>query len=132
MVSVEETANKWLARHNERAMRWRHDLHAHPELSNEEHRTTQLLVDVLRAEGLDPVRFPHTGLYVDLGPTKGERVAFRAEDEHTGVVAHKGLPLGAALDPLGSPKGVEGAVGQRDLNGNDGVFSGVFTHDREF
>ncbi|MGF7234511.1 MAG: amidohydrolase [Frankia sp.] len=46
----------------------RRDVHAHPELSRREHRTTALLVDRLRAAGLAPHRLPTgTGLYCDIG-----------------------------------------------------------------
>lgn len=46
---------------------FRRDLHAHPELSYDEHRTTDRIVELLEAEGLQPVRMENTGAYVDIG-----------------------------------------------------------------
>lgn len=43
-------------------------MHANPELSNEEHRTTDYIYDFLESEGFKPVRFKNiTGLYCDMG-----------------------------------------------------------------
>lgn len=46
---------------------FRRDLHAHPELSRKEFRTTDKLMERLAAAGLNPVRLENTGLYVDIG-----------------------------------------------------------------
>jgi amidohydrolase len=46
----------------------RRRVHATPELSRAEHRTTALLVQRLRAAGLHPVELPGTGLVCDVGP----------------------------------------------------------------
>jgi amidohydrolase len=57
----------------------RRDLHAHPEPSWEEHRTTQVLVEQLRAIGLDPRVAPTgTGVVCDIG-TDGPMVALRGD-----------------------------------------------------
>ena len=57
----------------------RRDLHAHPEPSWQEHRTTRVLADRLRAEGLAPEVGPTgTGLVCDLG-TSGPIVALRGD-----------------------------------------------------
>jgi amidohydrolase len=70
----------------------RDDLHAHPELSRREHRTTALLVDRLRAAGLSPHTLPTgTGLYCDIVPRAGEITPERGD----GVVM-----LRADLDAL--------------------------------
>lgn len=46
----------------------RRDLHAHPELSWKEERTTERLAAALRTAGLEPELMPETtGLYVDIG-----------------------------------------------------------------
>src|SRR5699024_428267 len=43
-------------------------MHANPELSNEEYRTTDYIYDFLESEGFKPVRFKNiTGLYCDMG-----------------------------------------------------------------
>ena len=48
-------------------VRFRRDIHKHPELSYEEYRTTDRIVHALEAAGLHPVRFERTGCYVDVG-----------------------------------------------------------------
>ncbi|MFC7403120.1 amidohydrolase [Citricoccus sp. GCM10030269] len=46
---------------------FRRDIHAHPELSDDEHRTTERILQTLRAAGLSPVKLENTGAYVDIG-----------------------------------------------------------------
>ncbi|MGM7669483.1 amidohydrolase [Microbacterium sp. A93] len=46
---------------------FRRDLHAHPELSYDEHRTTDRILQTLSAAGLSPVKLEDTGAYVDIG-----------------------------------------------------------------
>ena len=60
----------------------RRDLHAHPELSWNEQRTTEVVAARLEAAGLAVTRLPHTGLVVDIGDAvvrRGRRVALRAD-----------------------------------------------------
>jgi amidohydrolase len=59
----------------------RRDLHAHPELSRTEERTTKVVADLLAAAGLKPRLFPGTGLMCDIGPTSTQArlVALRAD-----------------------------------------------------
>jgi amidohydrolase len=60
----------------------RRDLHAHPELSWNEQRTTEVVAARLEAAGLVVTRLPHTGLVVDIGDPAsggGRRVALRAD-----------------------------------------------------
>ncbi|MCW2620816.1 MAG: amidohydrolase, partial [Frankiales bacterium] len=65
-------AEAWLVLHGDELVAVRRDLHAHPELGWQEHRTTQLLVARLRAAGLDPqVLTSGTGLVVEVGPRHG-------------------------------------------------------------
>jgi amidohydrolase len=47
----------------------RRDLHAHPESSRDEHRTTDLVATRLEKAGIEVRRLPGTGLLVDLGIT---------------------------------------------------------------
>lgn len=70
------------ARHDE-LVAIRRDIHAHPEVSRAETRTTALIADRLRAAGLEPRLLPGTGLVCDIGDvpegaTRG-RVALRAD-----------------------------------------------------
>jgi amidohydrolase len=74
-VSVAE----FLADQGQRLVEVRRDLHAHPELSNEEHRTTALVADALTHAGLSPRVLPSgTGLVCDVGPTP-PTIALRAD-----------------------------------------------------
>jgi amidohydrolase len=60
----------------------RRELHAHPELGYHEVRTTELIVDQLRAAGLHPSVLPQgTGVICDIGPDDPARpmIALRAD-----------------------------------------------------
>jgi amidohydrolase len=58
----------------------RRDLHAHPELSGQEVRTTELVADRLRKAGLDPGVLPGgVGLLCDVGLGSGPLTALRAD-----------------------------------------------------
>jgi amidohydrolase len=72
------TAAEFLADHGQRLVEVRRDLHAHPELSREERRTTELVADALSHVGLDPALLPGTGLICDVGPA-APTVALRAD-----------------------------------------------------
>lgn len=60
---------------------WRHELHRHPELAFEEHRTGALVAEQLRAMGLEPVTgVGGTGVVALIqGQTPGPTVALRAD-----------------------------------------------------
>ncbi|HET7310525.1 MAG TPA: amidohydrolase [Mycobacteriales bacterium] len=65
-MGVEE----FLAEHGESLVELRRDLHAHPELGWQEHRTTARIVDELTAAGLAPRTLPGgTGVICDIGPS---------------------------------------------------------------
>lgn len=57
----------------------RRDLHAFPELSWQEERTTDIVAAWMDKLGLSPNRFEGTGLSVDIGPVGGPIVALRAD-----------------------------------------------------
>jgi amidohydrolase len=60
---------EFLADHGSELVDLRRDLHSHPELGWQEHRTTQRIVDELTAVGLAPRKLPGgTGLICDIGP----------------------------------------------------------------
>ncbi|MDQ1674422.1 MAG: hypothetical protein QOC98_2984 [Frankiaceae bacterium] len=63
----DQWASRWLADGLDELIAIRRQLHAHPELSRAEFATTDLVVERLRAVGLDPVRLPGTGAYCDVG-----------------------------------------------------------------
>ncbi len=73
-------------------LRWRQELHAHPEVSWQEHRTTAVITEHLTAAGISVTPLPGSGAVADLGsaePTR--RIALRADldalpvDEATGL-----------------------------------------------
>ena len=64
--------------HRTELLELRRDLHANPELSWHEQRTTDLVAARLEAAGLSVTRLPHTGLLVDVGD-EPPTVALRAD-----------------------------------------------------
>jgi amidohydrolase len=70
----------------------RRDLHAHPELSREETRTTQSVADHLAAAGVRVRLLPGTGLLADVGPEDAvHRIALRADMDALPVRERTGL-----------------------------------------
>ena len=68
--------------HRTELLELRRDLHANPELSWHEQRTTNVVAARLEAAGLAVTRLARTGLVVDIGddgPAAGPRVALRAD-----------------------------------------------------
>lgn len=62
------TVARWLAEHADELVALRRDLHAHPELGRQEHRTADLVAARLTAAGLIPQRLPDTpGVWCDIG-----------------------------------------------------------------
>ncbi len=81
----------WLLRRGEWLREFRRDIHAHPELSWRELRTTAAVFDALTAAGLKPRRLSTTGLVCDLGPDDGPRVALRADMDALPIHEDTGL-----------------------------------------
>ncbi|MBT1002350.1 amidohydrolase [Paenarthrobacter sp. DKR-5] len=71
---------------------FRRDLHAHPELSHKEFRTTDKLVDALEAAGLKPQRLENTGLFVDIG-SGPVATALRGDIDALPILEETGLPF---------------------------------------
>jgi len=92
----------FLAGHEDELIEFRRDLHAHPELSNAEHRTTRRVAQRLAEAGLRPVILPKgTGLLVDIVPSNysehdpgAERpvVALRADLDALPLADEKNVP----------------------------------------
>ncbi|MCX6397130.1 MAG: amidohydrolase [Propionibacteriales bacterium] len=76
----------------------RRDLHAHPELSWHEQRTTELVADRLRAAGVPVTLLPGSGLYADLGHGTGPVVALRADLDALPVTDRSGQPWASTVD----------------------------------
>ena len=67
-MSGSPLADAWLRHSASELVAVRRDLHAHPELGRQEHRTTALLNDRLEAAGLSPKLLSSgTGLVCDVG-----------------------------------------------------------------
>jgi len=80
----------------EKAVAWRRDLHANPELSNRELRTGKLVAEHLRALGFDEVRenVAHTGVVGLLrGGKPGPVVALRADMDGLPVTEEVDVPF---------------------------------------
>lgn len=69
---------------------FRRRVHQHPELSFQEHQTTDRIVERLTAEGLSPQRFEGTGCYVDIGQGS-HSVALRADIDALPILEQTGL-----------------------------------------
>jgi amidohydrolase len=80
----------------EKVVAWRRDIHAHPELSNREHRTGKLVAEHLKSLGLDVVReqVAHTGVIgVLVGGKPGPVIALRADMDGLPVTEEVDLPF---------------------------------------
>ncbi|MFS0277561.1 amidohydrolase [Corynebacterium striatum] len=84
--------NAWFDSHRAEVISWRRHIHRHPETSNNEVETTNFIARTLKEYGLQPQRFPETGLMVDIGPdTELGRLAFRADIDALPVTEVTGL-----------------------------------------
>jgi amidohydrolase len=93
-VSVAE----FLADNGQRLVEVRRDLHAHPELSREERRTTELIADALSHVGLSPQILPAgTGLVCDIGPER-PTVALRADLDALPIPDSKDVSYRSTVD----------------------------------
>src|SRR5437773_1472093 len=88
----------FLAEHQAELIDFRRDLHAHPELAFNEHRTTRRVALRLAAAGLRPVILPKgTGMLVDIGSeqvpyTERPVVALRADMDALPMTDDKDVP----------------------------------------
>lgn len=75
----------------------RHDLHAHPELGNQEVRTQKVIADFLKAAGVDEVvvgwKDAPTAVIGILNPKKGNAVGLRADIDALPITERTGLPF---------------------------------------
>lgn len=93
MEGIAARVDEWLRTNYDEVIGWRRHIHTHPELSHMEYATTDFIEARLRERGLSPVRFPGTGLMVDLGPDTPDRLAFRADIDALPVTEVTGLPF---------------------------------------
>jgi len=88
----------FLAEHHDRLVEFRRDLHAHPELGRYEFRTTERIVAVLRAAGLEPrVLAGGTGVLCDVGPLPAT-IGLRADIDALPIDDGKDVPYRSTLD----------------------------------
>ena len=76
----------------------RRDLHAHPELSWRELRTTAVVADRIRRARWRVTELPRTGLIADLGPGTGPVVALRADLDALPVPDLTGDPWASTVE----------------------------------
>ena len=87
-----QLAGPWLEPLLPELIEFRRDLHAHPELSFKEFRTTDRLVARLEAAGLKPRRLEGTGVVVDVG--EGPiATALRGDIDALPIIEETGLPF---------------------------------------
>jgi len=93
--------DEFLDAHLEELIAFRRQLHAHPELSGEEHATTDLVSSRLQIAGLEPrVLTRGTGLLCDLdtGTSTGPVVALRADLDALAMHDDKDVPYRSQVD----------------------------------
>ena len=100
---------------NAQVIAWRRQIHANPELSNREFKTSKLVADHLRSLGLD-VRtgIAHTGVVAIIkGGKSGPRIALRADMDALPVTERSNLPFAskATTNYNGETVGVMHACG---------------------
>lgn len=77
---------------------WRQDIHAHPELAYQEHRTSGFVADMLRSFGLDEVttgigRTGVVGVIHGRSTASGKVIGLRADMDALPIVEETGLPM---------------------------------------
>jgi amidohydrolase len=95
VARLEEEIRKRCAAGEERLIAWRRDIHQHPELGDQEVRTSRIVADHLRGLGLE-VRtgIARTGVVGILkGGKPGRTVALRADMDALPVLEPEGLPF---------------------------------------
>ncbi|GFZ92267.1 amidohydrolase [Nesterenkonia alkaliphila] len=97
---AEVTAAEIIDELEDTLIEFRRDLHAHPELSWQEERTTEQIVARLREAGLEPVRLPETtGCYVDVGPAEAPiAAAFRGDIDALPIIETTGLEYASTTE----------------------------------
>jgi amidohydrolase len=100
-VKPSDVSDGWLREHADDLVRVRRDLHSHPEIGYEEHRTTALLLDKLSEVGLAPkVLTRGTGLVCDVGSGDGPVVVLRADIDALPLQDEKLVPYRSTVPGL--------------------------------
>ncbi len=92
--------DRWLVSHGAELVALRRDLHAHPELSKHELRTTATVAGLLEAAGLKPRLLPTgNGIICDIaGDPAGPMVALRADMDALPIPDAKDVPYKSTVD----------------------------------
>ncbi len=79
---------------------WRQDIHRHPELAYQEHRTATKVAELLRAFGVDEVTegIGKTGVVGIIRNGSGGRIGLRADMDALPIVEETGLPYASEHD----------------------------------
>src|ERR1700722_6219661 len=97
-MSLADTAQSWLAAHDDDLIAWRRHIHAHPELGRQEFGTTQFVATILAEAGLNLKVLPAgTGLTCDLGPEHLPKIALRADMDALPMQERTGAPYTSAV-----------------------------------
>ena len=102
-LGVANTLNQTIAQRvtavNDKVVAWRRDIHANPELSNREFRTSALVAQHLRSLGIEvQTGLAHTGVIGLLkGGKPGPVIALRADMDALPVVEKTGLPYASTV-----------------------------------
>ncbi|MCS6711070.1 amidohydrolase [Brachybacterium sp. EF45031] len=91
-----------LAEHRDDLIAVRRHIHAHPELSHQEHATTAYIAERLESLGLTPRLMPGTGLICDIPGTDLELapVALRADIDALGIQEEHDVPFRSRRDGI--------------------------------
>ncbi len=91
-----------------RLIELRHDLHRHPELGFEEHRTQHVVRTWLEEHGYEPCESAGTGLVADLRPGEGPTIALRADLDALPMPETTDLPYRSTHDGVAHKCGHDG------------------------
>ena len=114
-VAQAADVNQMAASVKDDVLKWRRDIHQHPELSNRETRTAKLVADLLRSLGLKPVTgIAHNGVVAIIkGGKPGPKIALRADMDALPVTENNNLPFASKVKATfnGQETGVMHACG---------------------
>ncbi|USQ77206.1 amidohydrolase [Ornithinimicrobium cryptoxanthini] len=89
-----EDVVEWVETHRGEIIALRRDLHEHPEVSWQEHRTTSVVIERLEAVGVMVTSMAGTGAIADLGASEPRvRIALRADLDALPLDEETGLPF---------------------------------------
>ena len=107
---VDALINKYAEEIEEKLIAWRRDIHEHPELGNQEFRTSRLVADHLRAIGVDEVYDGLTGatgvIGIIHGTSHGPIVALRADMDALPIKEETGLPFASKVTSQWGDQGI--------------------------